>query len=136
MDLTILGQEDQVKTFIPKFQSLRTTKLLFSNGVVPPISDTSLRSQKVIALIRSKWKQTVHYINNNGGFTIVCWWLRGSVTNKTSNEEELNEEVEHHCCYLFPTRASPASVPKLTIEDIEHAEGINNQPVGPQEDNM
>jgi hypothetical protein len=62
--------------------------------------------------------------------------LRGSVTNKTSNEEELNEEVEHHCCYLFPTRASPASVPKLTIEDIEHAEGINNQPVGPQEDNM
>ena len=66
MDVTIIGQHEQADTYIPKFQSLRTTPLLFGEAVIPSISESSLRSQQVIPLVRSKWKQITTYINEHG----------------------------------------------------------------------
>jgi len=61
------------------------------------------------AQIRLKFENMVQHINHNGGWTIVGWFMMGSVVDAASNE------ITIHISYLYPTE----------VDDVVGSEGFN-----------
>jgi hypothetical protein len=69
------------------------------------------------AQIRLKFENMVQHINHNGGWTIVGWFMMGSVVDAASNAADKiqNNEITIHISYLYPTE----------VDDVVGSEGFN-----------
>jgi hypothetical protein len=92
-------------TTVHGFRSLRTTELLFHDfeqhaSTITPEDELSRTS-----LYRSKINTMVNYINNNGGWTIVGWFMLGSTSDSANSQDKVeNFAITLHLSYLLPTK--------------------------------
>lgn len=100
---------------VNNYTSLRTSRLFFAGERI--IADVeALTIHENTRVIQEKFLKTMHYINNNGGWTIVGWYIRGQKQNeehKEDNEESLLSEgdVKINVSYLYPTTIRHKDIP-------------------------
>lgn len=101
-------QRDSARTWTtPSFRSLRTTELFFrdfeAHASQTTIEDeNALRQEHRIIMHRM-----VDYINRTGGWTIIGWYMLGTLTDANSSNTPENKienyEMTIHINYLYPT---------------------------------
>lgn len=95
------------------FSSLRTTKLLFKNQSI--LADIEmLQNNNVHEYIQDKWRGSVKHVNDNGGWTIVGWFIRATIDDEEKEENDetlLRTSVKINVSYLYPTNKSSRSIP-------------------------
>ena len=109
---------------VDKFRSLRTTSLLFSLGVMPRLDLHTYQSYNVLKLVRGVWRNIEKAVNDDGGWTVIGWFLRGNKQDagaSATTDTTSSEDVKYHVVYVFPTRQSSETLPKLSKEQIEAA---------------
>ena len=113
---TILDDEPNTTTVIG-FRSLKTTKLFFKNYENYCTRHTTADQERNRLQIRLKFENMVQHINDNGGWTIVGWFMMGSVVDAASNAADKiqNNEITIHISYLYPTE----------VDDVVGSEGFN-----------
>jgi hypothetical protein len=89
------------------FRSLHTTKFFFQNYDNYCSRKTTNDQQRNRMQIRSKFKAITEFVNTTGGWTIVGWFMMGSVTDAASNASDKieNNVVTIHMTYLYPSNA-------------------------------
>lgn len=89
------------------FRSLSTTKLFFQNYDNYCTHHTALDQERNRISLRKRFKNIVDFINENGGWTIVGWFMMGSVVEAAavSNEKIQNYEITIHLSYVYPSNA-------------------------------
>lgn len=94
-------------TTVLGFRSLRTTKLFFQNYENYCTNHTTSDQERNRLTLRQKFDEMVEHINDNGGWTIVGWFMMGSVVDAATNATDKiqNNEITIHISYLYPTDA-------------------------------
>ena len=94
-----------------------------------------------ISALQKKVLTAMKYINNNGGWTIVGWFIRGEKQiedPKDDNEEDLlsDGEVKHNICYLYPTTQDVTKLPEnCTFGPDDLYAPSQTKPTGPNSQN-
>ena len=109
ISLTRADQDDPTNTgsttTVVGFRSLKTTKLFFQNYENYCTRHTTRDQERNRIALRLQFQNMVTYINNESGWTIVGWFMMGSVVDAAtnSNEKIQNNEITIHISYLYPT---------------------------------
>ena len=125
---------------IRNFTSLRTSLSFMKNQRMPADFDVLSLGENISAL-QKKVLTAMKYINNNGGWTIVGWFIRGEKQiedPKDDNEEDLlsDGEVKHNICYLYPTTQDVTKLPEnCTFGPDDLYAPSQTKPTGPNSQN-
>ena len=94
-------------TTVVGFRSLRTTKLFFKNYETYCSRHTTRDQECNRIRIREMFDDMVDFINISGGWTVVGWFMMGSVIDAATNSTDKiqNNEITIHISYLYPTDA-------------------------------
>ena len=89
------------------FRSLRSTEIFFQNFESYCTHHTITDQMKNKITLRAKFNDMVEYINTNGGWTIVGWFMMGSVVDAATyaTEKVQNNDITIHLSYLYPTHS-------------------------------
>jgi hypothetical protein len=92
-------------TTVVGFRSLKTTKVFFQNYENYCARHTTRDQERNRIALRAKFGTMVQHINASGGWTIVGWFMMGSVIDAASNATEKiqNNEITIHISYLYPS---------------------------------
>ena len=124
---------------ISDFTSLRTSRVFFHRRKI--LYDYEiLTMNEVVTIIGSKFKQSIAYVNKQGGWTVVGWYVRA--LKEEDDKEERDEHLVHeslkiNVSFLQPTKASGATIPEkhaIKAEDIEDAITATNDVAGAADD--
>jgi hypothetical protein len=88
------------------FRSLRTTRLFFANFEEQATNYAAELDGGLLVPNRESFREMVEFINQpeNGGWTIIGWYMKGSTTDATNEAEKIdNDTFQVHISYLFPT---------------------------------
>lgn len=88
------------------FRSLRTTRLFFANFEEYAANYAPELDAGILLPNRENIRNMVQFINapENGGWTIVGWYMKGSTTDATNEAEKIdNDTFTVHISHLFPT---------------------------------
>jgi hypothetical protein len=92
-------------TTVHSFRSLRTTELFFYNFEQHASTVTSEDELNRTVEYRKKINTMVQYINGNGGWTIVGWFMLGAITDAANaGDKAENYNMTLHLSYLSPTK--------------------------------
>jgi hypothetical protein len=94
-------------TTVIGFRSLHTTEIFFQNYENYCTRHTTADQEKKRLNLRKKFECMVQHINLFGGWTIVGWFMMGSVVDAATNATDKiqNNEITIHISYLYPTNA-------------------------------
>lgn len=111
-------EEGKNTTTVIGYRSLRTTKLFFKNYENYCTRHTTADQERNRLELRSKFENMVEHVNINGGWTIVGWFMMGSVVDAATNATDKiqNNEITIHISYLYPTE----------IDDVIQSEAYDN----------
>lgn len=121
-----LGMEIHAEEFIrvDGHRSLHTTKLFFKDfrGFCSGYNDEDHFLQ-----VREGVQQCVDYVNQRGGWTIVCWFRQGEVADMSEEGAERieNDTVTVHISLLTPTDAGDIDSASYKAKMIGHNAGSN-----------
>ena len=107
------------------FTSLRTSQVFFENEVICAEPNV-LMSGGVSLLLVEKYYKTITYINENGGWTLVGWYIRAVKEEEDKEEDDddlLHSSIKINVSYLYPTITLPKSIPAenlITNKDIQN----------------
>ena len=91
-------------TAVHNFRSLRTTELFFCDFEQHASTITPEDELNRTSLYRDKIKKMVTYINDNGGWTIVGWFMLGSTQDSANSQDKVqNSVITLHLSCLLPT---------------------------------
>jgi hypothetical protein len=92
-------------TTVIGFRSFRTTKVFFQNYENYCTRHTTADQEKKRLNLREKFECMVQHINDFDGWTIVGWFMMGSVVDAATNTTDKiqNNEITIHISYLYPT---------------------------------
>ena len=65
------------------YSSLRFSSLYLSNIIGPSVKVNTLAGKDHHIDIRTAARNTIEFVNTNGGFTVVVWYKRGVINNRT-----------------------------------------------------
>jgi hypothetical protein len=106
-------------TTVHSFRSLRTTELFFYDFEEHASTATPEDETRRTAQCRTMINMMVDCINNNGGWTIVGWFMLGSISDAANAQEKAeNFDITLHLSYLFPTN------------DLTHDDAFNRLRIG------
>lgn len=100
---------------ITNFTSLRTSRLFFAGERV--FADVeALTVHENTRSLQQSFIKVVQYINKNGGWTIVGWYIRGEKQNEDHKEEHEENLLSHgdvniNVSYLYPTTTLHKNIP-------------------------
>lgn len=112
-----------VKHRIRGFTSLRTSQVFFENEMICS-EPNILVSGGVSQLLVHKYYATINYINKNGGWTIVGWYIRAVKEEEDKDEDDddlLHSTIKINISYLYPSITLPKQIPSehlITKQDI------------------
>lgn len=116
------------------FRSLSTSNIFFQDGLDSHTTKRDEQQQeKKQRMIRSKVAQMVEYVNGNGGWTIVGWYMMGQIQDAAANSHEKvdNTNIQVHMSYLMPTRLAvlqkTEEFAKLQIAESDYNQDINQE---------
>ncbi len=94
-------------TTVVGFRSLKTTKVFFQNYEIYCTRHTTRDQERNRIALRHQFETMVQHINNSGGWTIVGWFMMGSVVDAGSDvtEKIQNKEITIHISYLYPSES-------------------------------
>jgi hypothetical protein len=94
-------------TTVIGFRSLHTIEVFFQNYENYCTRHTTADQEKKRLNLRKKFECMVQHINLFGGWTIVGWFMMGSVVDAATNATDKiqNNEITIHISYLYPTNA-------------------------------
>ena len=117
---------------IENFTSLRTSRLLFANETISFDCQT-LQNNTVASRIATSWKNLVRYVNSNGGWTIMGWYVRAAKNDEDKqehDEEAMYESIKTNITYLYPTSLKHANIPNDLLLTNEFIRGAINHTEG------
>ena len=94
-------------TTVIGFRSLKTTNIFFENYENYCTRHTTRDQERDRIVLRETFNEMVQHINIYGGWTIVGWFMMGSVMDAATNATDKiqNNEITIHISYLYPTDA-------------------------------
>ena len=101
------------KHMVDDFTSLSFSKLLFKNNEILA-TENELNRNTVWFILQQTWKKVLSHVNENGGWTIVGWYKRGTQAEDElqDNEEAIvKETVKINVCRLAPSTSKGAAIP-------------------------
>ena len=102
-DVSFLGRQDIF--LVPKFRSLKATKLFFYNFNRFCDTTTVSEQEDMIQAIRKKVNSIVSFVNGHGGWTAVGWFMLGQISDASEDTTDKidNPTVTPHLTYLHPS---------------------------------
>ena len=101
--------------------SLRTSKLFFRGKNILSDADM-LNTNTVYDYVQEKWRSVIDHVNDNGGWTIVGWYIRATIEDddKDGNDETLlRDNVKINVSYLYPSTKASQNIPD--VHTIDHS---------------
>ena len=98
---------------IEGYTSLRTSRLLFEGEVIS-FDCSTLTNNTIAARVSLCWRKLIRYVNTNGGWTIIGWFVRAvkSDDDKQENDEDaIHETIKTNIAYLYPSTLKHSSIP-------------------------
>ena len=114
------------------FTSLRTTKLFFKGKSVLAEADT-LQVNTVYDYIQEQWRESVDFVNDNDGWTIVGWFIRATIDDEDKEEGDetlLRTNIKINVSYLYPTTKKGQAIPNEKLIDYSRVKELA-EPTGP-----
>lgn len=110
------------------FTSLRTSKLFFRGSNILADAKT-LQKNDVYDYMQEKWRDSVEHINNNGGWTIVGWYIRATIEEEEKEESDetlLRTNVKINVSYLYPSTKTGRTIPDDSTIAMSEIKGMTN----------
>ena len=103
---------------VSDFTSLNTSKLFFQGKNI--LADTdALQNNRVYEYLQDQWRETIDYVNSNGGFTLIGWYIRATVEDEEKDEQDedlYRASVKINVSYLYPSKKKTTTIPdRLTV---------------------
>jgi hypothetical protein len=102
-DVSFLGRKDIF--LVPKFKSLKATKLFFYNFNRFCDTTTVTDQEDMVQSIRQQVNSLIKFVNDNGGWTAVGWFMLGQISDASEDTTDKidNPTVTPHLTYLHPS---------------------------------
>lgn len=102
-DVSFLGRKDIF--LVPKFKSLKATKLFFYNFNRFCDTTTVTEQEDMVQTIRQQVNCLMKFVNDNGGWTAVGWFMLGQISDASEDTTDKidNPTVTPHLTYLHPS---------------------------------
>lgn len=114
---------------VTDFTSLHTSKLFFQGKNILADTDT-LQNNQVYEYLQDKWRDTIDHVNNNGGFTLIGWYIRATVEDEEKDEQDedlYRANVKINVSYLYPSKMATTKIPEdLTMKQTEISDLMKN----------
>ena len=108
---------------VNNFSSVRFSSLYQKSVFSNQIRQNALELTDAFFDLEDAVEQVIHLINSNGGFTVIGWYKRGEITdrtllhqkkkidsqkqsNETSDVQIDNSTINYHLCVIKPTKTS------------------------------
>ena len=112
--LTVSKGRDKI-IVIHDFSSLLFSNIYLKKPLSSSVKANHLDFTSEYFKLQKCVKEVVTFINNNGGFSVVGWYKRGSI-NDVSHEEAQNQvessDVNYHIVKMYPTSEAVLKLPK------------------------
>ncbi|CAB9530990.1 hypothetical protein SEMRO_3168_G344680.1 [Seminavis robusta] len=122
-------QSNGERVSIDNFTSLRTSRLLFDNETIS-VDCQTLHHNNIATEIAKTWKKIVKHVNENGGWTIMGWFVRAikNEEDKQENDEDaMHESIKTNITYLYPTTLKHENIPPEMLVRNVFIQGAVNQ---------
>jgi hypothetical protein len=106
---------------VDDFTSLRTSKLFFRGKNILSDADM-LNTNTVYDYVQEKWRSVIDHVNDNGGWTIVGWYIRATIEDDDKDENDetlLRDNVKINVSYLYPSTKASQNIPD--VHTIDHS---------------
>lgn len=116
-------------TVVRNFTSLRTSQLFFEKEQIHVDYD-QLSGGSIYRLFKKKFYRTLRYVNNNGGWTMIGWYIRAQKEDEDMEEDEehlLHGNIKINVAYLYPSLAKQSTFPSDCYLTEDETEEIQNQ---------
>ena len=112
--------DENEKVFrVADFTSLYTSKLFFKNNNI--LADVkSLQNNAVYDYVQEQWRQIVNFVNANGGWTIVGWYIRAVLEEEEKDDTDevlFRTNVKINVSHLTPTTKTGLEIPGNSLID-------------------
>ena len=115
---------------VKEFRSYRFTLLQFQKQMLPRISFKYFIDHDVLTLLRKTVNSNIEKGNENGGWTVIGWYYRGTKQDKSTQESTLAEQVTYHVVYMQPTTMKPNDLTTLTALQLRTTGGTTSETTG------
>jgi hypothetical protein len=99
---------------VKDFTSLKTSKLFFKNqNILAEMED--LHNNSVYSYVQTQWRKGVAHVNDNGGWTIVGWFIRATIDEDDRDEADetlFRANVKINVSYLYPSTQKGYKIPE------------------------
>ena len=125
---------------VADFTSLNTSKLFFKNNNI--LADVkTLQNNAVYDYVQDQWRKIIEFVNSNGGWTLVGWYIRAVLEDEEKDETDevlFRTNVKINISHLTATTKAGLEIPEDSIVDQDRINDIlaeqNTPTIAPDDD--
>ena len=125
---------------VADFTSLNTSKLFFKNNNI--LADVkTLQNNAVYDYVQNQWRKIIEFVNSNGGWTLVGWYIRAVLEDEEKDETDevlFRTNVKINISHLTATTKAGLEIPEDSIVDQDRINDIlaeqNTPTIAPDDD--
>ena len=126
-DLFIMKNNPHVEIEIESFSSLKFSHLYLSGPIPHDLTFLQLDETPAMRAIRVCINNVITHVNENGGWTVVGWYKKGSINDVSNTGHDVqveSSEIVYHAVSLVPTVRPTDAVFNAMKYDTTQLEGL------------